>query len=217
MNSLYGKFGQKIDNYVTIAEDPEHGIGFYGEYDVEEKKWLKFRRLNGNIDVAMGHEEGYHSFVAISAFVTAYARYYLYDLLMKIPPGSLFYCDTDSMIVDQKGFTAMEVILDSKRLGALSLDKSAKTLTIYGNKDYVFGSEAKTKGVRTAAKYIDDNTFGQWQQRSLKRVLWNNQADNCHWKWVEKVLREEYTKGIVEKDGMVTPLVLDETITDLPF
>lgn len=217
MNSLYGKFGQKIDNYLTIGKDPEHGLGFYGEYDVELHKWIRFRRMNGKIDIADGYEEGYNSFVAISAFVTAYARCKLGQIIKRVLDGDLYYCDTDSVIVNQRGYKSLQGRCHATNLGSLALEKVSETLTIYNAKDYVFANKRKTKGVRTTAKKIDTHTFGQWQQRSLKRVLWNNQADNCQWKWVEKVMRAEYTKGVVDPDGRVTPFYLDESVDSLPF
>jgi len=212
MNSLYGKFGQKIDNYEHIGEDLEHGVGFYGEWDVEDKKWLRFRRMNGYIDIVTGQVEGYNSFVAISAHVTGYARSLLWSFIRKIPSGRLFYCDTDSLIVDEIGKDILWKHIDENVLGALHLEKQSDTLTVYNAKDYIFANKRKTKGVRTTAKKIDEHTFGQWQQRSLKRVLWNEQADNCQWKWVEKTLQESYKKGIVDDYGVVHPLVLDETV-----
>lgn len=212
MNSLYGKFGQRIDDYTTVGEDPDHGVGFYGEWDVETQKWLRFRRMNGNIDLVTGQVEGYNSFVAISAFVTSYARNLLYELISRVPPEHLFYCDTDSVIVDEIGKRLLSSSISDADLGALHLEKESETITIFNAKDYVFAGKRKIKGVRTKAKRIDEHTFGQWQQRSLKRVLWNEQADNCHWKWVEKTLQETYEKGTVDDMGVTHPLMLNETL-----
>lgn len=212
MNSLYGKFGQKIDNYEHIGEDPEHGVGFYGEYDIDTKKWLKFRKMNGYIDISTGQVEGYNSFVAISAHVTSYARSLLWSFIQKIPSRHLFYCDTDSLIVDEVGRNALWEYINDVELGALHLEKESDTITIFNAKDYIFADKRKIKGVRTTAKKIDAHTFGQWQQRSLKRVLWNEQPDNCQWKWVEKTLREGYKKGTVDDYGVIHPLVLNETV-----
>jgi len=212
MNSLYGKFGQRIDDYTVIGDDPDHGVGFYGEWDVETQKWLRFRRMNGHIALATGQVEGYNSFVAISAHVTSFARSMLYWLIERVPDGHLFYCDTDSLIVDELGRESLQDHIDESVLGALHLEKESETITVYNAKDYVFSGKRKIKGVRTTAKRIDDNTFGQWQQRSLKRVLWNEQPDNCQWKWVEKTLQETYKKGTVDDQGVVRPLILTEGV-----
>ncbi|GAH80494.1 unnamed protein product, partial [marine sediment metagenome] len=164
------------------------------------------------IDIVTGQVEGYNSFAAISAHVTGYARSLLWRLISNVPSGHLFYCDTDSLIVDAVGTNALKALIHEKQLGALHLEKQSDTLTIYNAKDYVFANKRKIKGVRTTAKRIDEHTFGQWQQRSLKRVLWNEQPDNCQWKWVEKTLQAGYKKGTVDDYGVVHPLVLDETV-----
>jgi len=212
LNCLYGKFGQKLDDYITIAEDPEHKIEYWRDYDVERGEWLKFKRVNGLISVAQGFIESFNSFPAIAAHVTAYARCELLGHIDQARAGHVYYCDTDSLIVDTAGSTHLIESVCDTELGALHLEKKSDTVTIRNVKDYTFAGKRKTKGVTSKAVQIHPNVFGQWQQVSLRSVLWNNYTDNCFWKWVEKHLQQEYKKGIVSPSGHVIPFKLSESL-----
>jgi len=212
LNCLYGKFGQKLDDYVAIADDPEHKIEYWRDYDVERHEWLKFKRVDGRISVAQGFIESFNSFPAIAAHVTAYARQELLGHINQAWASHVYYCDTDSLIVDIPGSARLFNSIDDNRLGCLHLERSSDTLTIRNVKDYTFSGKRKTKGVTAKAVEIHPNVFGQWQQVSLRSVLWNNYTDNCFWKWVEKHLQQEYKKGLVCANGLIIPFKLTESL-----
>ncbi len=211
-NCLYGKFGQKLDDYITIADDPDHKIEYWRDYDVEHHEWLKFKRVNGQISVAQGFIESFNSFPAIAAHVTAYARLELQAHIVNAGRGNVFYCDTDSLIVGVEGSMGLIDYISDTELGALHLEKKSDTVTIRNVKDYTFAGRRKTKGVTAKAIEVDTNVWGQWQQVSLRSVLWNNYTDNCFWKWVEKHLQQDYKKGLVLPNGHIIPFVLDEAL-----
>jgi len=212
LNCLYGKFGQKIDDYVDIAEDATHKIEYWRDYDVEKAEWLKFKCINGKVSIAAGHLEAFNSFPAIAAHVTGYARQELLAYIMQAGPGNVYYCDTDSLIVNPKGFEYLAGGIHSGTLGALHQEAKSDTVTIRNVKDYTFAGKRKTKGVTSKAVQVHPNVFGQWQQLSLRSVLWNNYTDNCFWKYVEKHLRSEYKKGSVLANGVVKPYVLAQSL-----
>lgn len=205
MNALYGKFGQAIDRFTTIGLDPKHDLEFWSDWDAEDQEWLTFKKINGKVEVRTGREESYNSFPAIAAHVTAYARCLLHQLLQCVPRYSLFYCDTDSLIVDRRGYEAVKQFCHKTMIGALHLEKQSEAIEINSVKDYVFASTRKIKGVRKNAVQIDIDTFSQWQQVSLRSVIKTGGADTCRWKEVKKQLTGKYTKGIVYPDGLVLP------------
>jgi hypothetical protein len=93
MNSLYGKFGQRREKE-QIVMFPKDTIGlepleFFGDTPFfVEKKVSKSK----------------HILPAIAAFVTCYSRLTLYDYFEKAKAkgGTLYYCDTDSLVTDVK-------------------------------------------------------------------------------------------------------------------
>lgn len=210
MNSLYGKFGQQLDQFVPIAEDREHKLNFWSEWDADDQKWLSFKQINGKVEVFDGKAEAYNSFPAIAAHVTAHSRLLLHLLLSSVPRYSLFYADTDSLIVDQRGYDAVKHLCSNTRLGALHLEKQSSAIQINNVKDYVFARHRKIKGVRKNAEKLGRDVFAQWQQVSLKAVIRQDKPDACFWHRVKKHLKGVYNKGMVYPDGMVLPFRLWE-------
>ncbi|GAJ21876.1 unnamed protein product, partial [marine sediment metagenome] len=103
LNSLYGKFGQKAEVWEKIGEAS-------GEPDRIETCYLSgrnspssIRYLLGEIFECVGIEESFNSFPAIASHVTAYGRMYLYELMKQAGRENVFYCDTDSLIVNEAG------------------------------------------------------------------------------------------------------------------
>ncbi len=92
MNSLYGKFGQKREKQQmvifpisTIGLEP---IDFFGDLPVYVKKVQSRAK---------------HILPAISSFVTSYSRIHLYEKCFEAAirkGGSIYYCDTDSLVTD---------------------------------------------------------------------------------------------------------------------
>lgn len=107
LNSLYGKFGQKI-NGQNIVMDTDNNKSDSIVYDVENglllvdvRRHLKFRG------------------VYIAAWITALARMNHYLLMKQIGFEHVYYCDTDSIITDKK----MKI---SEKIGGLKLEMEIK-------------------------------------------------------------------------------------------
>jgi len=210
MNSLYGKFGQRLDSYVFLAQDPEHKIGYFSEYDMDAHKWVKMKRMNGKVEVWDGKTESYNSFPAIAAHITSNARLTLWQYMLKVRTGRLFYCDTDSLIVDSTASKHLERDVSTGTLGKLHLESTSDTIHVNNVKDYVFASKRRLKGVCIPADKHEGSTFGQWQQVTMKRVLWGQSEPHCYWRYVEKNIAGNYMKGDVSETGIVTPFDLNE-------
>lgn len=95
MNSLYGKFGQK-HKYETGYKVIEEG----GVYNIEE-----YFELNGVIYKYLSEDKNikeYHrkAYPLIASYVTANARIYLYEEMLKVGLDKIIYCDTDSLIIN---------------------------------------------------------------------------------------------------------------------
>ena len=157
-NALYGKFGQYALKQKHVGTcDPKE---FRREqiYDFGDQSYYDWVWLGGNIIKERHDGEGYNSFPAIAAHVTAYARIYLYWFMKQVPAGHLFYVDTDSMIVDQKGFDALKFYIDASAMGMLGIEKVSPWLMINAPKDYAMLGRSRKKGIPAdAAQYKQDH------------------------------------------------------------
>lgn len=209
MNSLYGKFGQKGEDWVKIGDCPDEPDRVEQIFYPARNKRGMIRYLLGEIFELQGFGECFDSFPAIAAHVTAYARIYLYSLMKLAGDGNYFYCDTDSLIVNKTGLDNLKDVITPTGLGGLKIEEQYNHLTIRGLKDYTLPTKTVIKGVRRNAIQIADGVYKQEQWSTLKGILRSGNANEYTIRETVKHLSREYTKGIVTSAGTVYPFVLD--------
>jgi len=200
MNSLYGKFGQKINNWVEL-QDYDHkkeNERIEQIYNIDTKTYTILKYYGGKIYKNDGYSEGFNSFVAIPSYVTAYSRIYLYQLMKIAGLENVLYCDTDSLFLTVDGHEKIKdtEFVDNKKLGCLKLEKKGN-VNIFGCKDYNFNKERKTKGVSKNAIVTSKNKFQYNQFIKIKTALRKNLLDGIYINKVDKELKQQYKKAIV--------------------
>ena len=210
LNSLYGKFGQKADVWKKIGECPDEPDRIELCFDRMSGERGQLRYLLGEIFEFTGFEESFNSFPAIAAHVTAYARLYLWQLMQQTGKENYFYCDTDSLIINEVGLCKLQNRIDNIKLGSLKLVENTHHLIIRGLKDYSINARHVIKGVRKNAVKIADGIYEQEQWPSFKGVLRTSESGTYTVKKVTKVLNRKYKKGEVMSDGSIQPLLLSE-------
>jgi hypothetical protein len=223
LNSLYGKFGQKTTQWEEYDGDTEFIVnGYSAHYDVDDdQKELRFRKIGGVVHVQGEETESAYSFPAIAAHITADAR--LRTSMFRELAGfnEVFYCDTDSLFTSETGSTnllASGVVDDPTTapvLGMLKLEKSSTHYIQHGSKDYEIGEgekfTKKTKGLRKNNRQVGPDEYVMVSFRGFPGSARANELDRSIINMVRKKLKrapEDYTKGIVQGDGWVTPLHL---------
>ena len=105
----------------------------------------------------------------------------------------------------------MQNRIDSLSLGSLKLECETTGLIIRGLKDYSIGTKQVVKGIRKNAVEVRSGVYEQERWPSLKGLLRTASADEYRIKKITKILNRKYTKGHVNKDGTVCPLLLGES------
>ncbi|MBA7528709.1 hypothetical protein ES705_20897 [subsurface metagenome] len=210
LNSLYGKFGQKAENWVKVGvcpnEPDREELMFYDGSDRVDR--LRF--LLGEVFKLKSYGEAFNSFPAIASHVSAYARMYLWSLMQLAGHGNYFYGDTDSLIVNDKGMDNLTPVLDDTKLGFMKHEETTHKLIIHGLKDYEKDSKVVIKGIRRNAVKISEGVYRQEQWSSFKGLLHSGDINTYTVKSVTKHLSRKYTKGIVTDSGVVKPIALSE-------
>ena len=207
LNSLYGKFGQKAENWKKIGKspnEPDHEVTYFCN---NPRRIIRQRYLLGELYELKGYSESFDSFPAIAAHVTAYGRMYLWKLMTIAGNGNYFYCDTDSLIVNTEGLQCLQSHINPTKLGSLKVEHEYAHLVIRGLKDYATPSKTVIKGVRKNAVKIADGIYKQEQWPTFKGLLQSGDANTYTVKHVTKHLSREYTKGVVKDNGIVKPFV----------
>lgn len=209
LNTLYGKLGQRNQEWRFDHECPNAPDEIRTEYDVQAKRVRTYRIIAGRCDELCGQIEAFHSFPAIPAHITADARLLLYEYIQAVGKDHIYYCDTDSVFTDSVGHARLARFIDPTRLGYLSVKSLSDTLTIRGLKDYQFGNESLIKGVRRDAEQLDDHTFRQIQFEGMNGALRNQRSHLQTTRMITKHIQRAYSKGVIEAGGRVAPFVID--------
>lgn len=117
----------------------------------------------------------------------------------------MYYCDTDSLLVDTEGARRLAGAVDVERLGALKVEGVFDEVELWGPKDYRFGTKERHKGVRGNATWLDASTVRQQKWSSLRGLLQGGDLTAPVTRDVTKHLRRTYEKGRVTAGGFVVP------------
>jgi len=208
LNCLYGKFGQKAEKLKEVGSFPENLNFIEHVIDADTNERRTEYHILGKTYILEEAGETIDSFPAISAHVTANARLYLWNLIKKAGLRNVFYCDTDSLLVNEKGKQALRTKINSRKLGMLSITIMAEEVEIRGAKDYRFGELTKIKGIGKHARLIGKNTWEQEQFLKFRSMLRKGIQTGAATKTIIKTLRRQYDKGKVLRNGFVVPFSL---------
>ncbi len=208
LNSLYGKFGQKAEEWTKVADCPGEPDRYEYLIRADSPGTTSIRYLMGQCFELTRFGESFDSFPAIAAHVTAEGRMHLYRLMKRAGRGNYYYCDTDSLIVNAKGLERIKPLLHDTHLGKLKVEETMDALSIYGLKDYVTGKKTVTKGIRKTAIQLSPGVYEQDRWPSLQGMLRSGKHAVYTVEKTIKHLRREYKKGVVKDDGTVVPIRL---------
>lgn len=205
MNSLYGKFGQVMRKDVHIGHTEDLTPRVWVEIDVETGETRKIRAFAGQLHELEVGGESWWSHPAIAAHVTAYARLHLWRLIREAGVRDVAYCDTDSLLVSERGALRLQGQWIGDGLGKLQVEATMLEAMIHGPKDYVMGPKRRTKGVRQNAVWTGPNTVEQDHWFGLKGLVATGDISAPRVKRITKRLARVYKKGKTLPGGRTRP------------
>lgn len=206
LNSLYGKFGQMHHEWARVDDPDLEALAV--DYYVDMRTGLRWAlyRIMGETWSSRVVGEANNSFPAIAAHVTAYARDYLWTLREVALPENCFYCDTDSLFVNQAGYTRLESHMEPDRLGGLKVEAVGAELEIQAPKVYRLGDTWKRKGIRKDALEVEPGTFEQDRFASFRTQFRWPGGEPYHTTRVRRQLSYRLYDGVADAFGQVTPV-----------
>ena len=231
LNSLYGKFGEKRERILheedgdpnefykrnvvirtegLIDEDASFDWRYHSEPWMDEEwtggvEWEAFNKYQ----LSALEDEGPMSQPSIAAHVTDYGRQLLYTFMCTVGIDRVLYCDTDSLIIRERDVDRLNEVIDETELGKLKIEATEDHAVFANCKDYRFGGETKTKGIRSNAQAVAPDTFTQSRFLGLHSLLRAGIRRGFVVAPVTKELAGRYDKGTVNIDGSVSPLVFN--------
>jgi len=208
-NSLYGKFGQTDIETDLSFEMPPLAPREAPYYDWRTQHWCRIYKLGYQTVYERSGGESFNSFPAIPAHVTAYARMYLWSLIEKAGPENVFYCATDSLLVNQRGFDNLEPLVDDHKLGYLKVQNVSACLEIWGPNNFRMGEVLKSGGIRKSAKQLGHNLYEQDKFLGLRGAVRVGDPDLVTVKKIRKRMHRRIKTGVVTPTGKIDPFRLD--------
>lgn len=210
MNSLYGKFAQKIQTESIYLDNIGNHLDLITQHQ-RDGTFIKLdmfnqERLDAFLVVKSSKNFSLsYSIPSFASYITSGARVKLLSKLVEMKSKKPVYCDTDSI-----AFEVPTYFEDTKALGAWSLEEKIIT-DVRGLKNYAYISndklENKIKGVPRKAAQVDANTFTYTSVLRTKEALRRNMDPGQNIKRT-KILTNKYTKRIVLDDGETKPIEL---------
>ena len=210
LNSLYGKFGQRTAEMIEanpneISDDEvNENMVSTASGDVE------YIRFAGKVYKKERREPSFNSFIAIAAHVTSYARVHLYRHIELAEPQNVYYMDTDSLFVNQKGFKNLTSRIDNSKLGYMKVEKESRNVAILGAKSYIWNDERKIKGIPYSSTEIAPGAYQYLEFMKFKTKLRKGLLNNQIVQTKVRTLSGIYDKGKVTDTGRVIPLEVKE-------
>ncbi len=209
LNTLYGKFGQKIDSLTKIKDAKKEKYYAYDLVALNTRKITKMKIINHVLYSQKKTLVSTYSIPSIATEVTSYARVKLLESIIKIGWNNVFYCDTDSVITNKKGHEIIKKNYEGHELGEYELEDQSDYVEIFALKDYNFNKSKKRKSIPSKSKKIAKNTYEYTHFSTTREGMVLNQTNSMRTKKQKKTLSRKYTKGIVNKDGTISPIILD--------
>lgn len=229
LNSLYGKFGQLKKENTIVGECSELEIGSHLVIDHDTKECYMTKRFAGKVIKSVStKEESYNSFPAIASYCTAYARMELLEAIEKADWKNVFYCDTDSVFINQAGFDNLKGYVDPSKLGMLKLEYVSNGMIIKGCKDYIIFKDKEKEGItikETKIKGVNKKSLLQSENLNSSNVysdllkfdkfatsLHNGKINCIVERRMSKTLTRKYSKGTKLENGKIKSIRLFEDI-----
>lgn len=208
MNSLYGKFGQMNGDLVKKYDYPIKDFGYVQVMKEDGTGFTQCMVINNEVFEQKKDTLTNHTFPIIAAEITANARNKMCDIFEAARWHNLYYTDTDSLITNDSGVRLLEQYIDNKKLGYLKDEGKSKNCIIKGLKNYSWNGKRTLKGVPLSADYIGNNTYRFNKFRTLNQSIFSRETNRYSHIISKKVMKGDYSKGIVNSDKTVSPFRL---------
>lgn len=214
-NAFYGKWGQRNPTYEVRKANHGEPIGMQTVISSVDGRRESRLCMGGKIWIKTGEKLTSHTSYPLASWITSAARVKLWELATVAGREHVYYCDTDSLFVDETGYNRLLPYIQPGVLGKLEVKQVVNKLTIRGAKDYEVDGVLRIKGVSKKSIQVDSNTFEYVSFEGVRTRLRKDHVGQVVQTTVSKVLGRDYQKGIVTPYGHVNPFVLSPE-TPLP-
>ena len=214
-NAIYGKLAQKGYSQKIIGDCPPDEAWAEVFLDGVTGGWIWHYAFGGKVVEQRQTAHGFHSFVGLSAHITANLRSYLYDLIELAGWGNVYYVDTDAVVVNQAGYDRLAHLVKPNVLGMLKVEDQADEIEIWGQKRYRIGDNVTLAGVKPSAIQCGGGEVIQTDTQELKTALRGRRANSVIERITRKRLRPRAGTNTASTTGWIPSPAVELTPTAL--
>jgi DNA polymerase family B len=211
LNSLYGKFGQQSAHWEECEPPLEPWMwGQRAIRNAETGDVRKFRSIGGFIQEEQPPSEHKQAFPAISAWVTAYARQRMRQLVAIAGSRNVFYVVNDALYVNQAGLINLQLAgeVTEGELGKLRQKRYGPNAEFWAPNNYRVGDERIVAGVHRNAKQVGTHIYEEESFQRLKDITASRPNSHIDVTLRTKVLVSKIKRCHVGSDGWTYPITL---------
>jgi hypothetical protein len=165
--ALIGRFGTRYSVWDAFGDSVGGGVGLGGFSDLDASSRGQLLEVGGKSFVSGALTDHPMSAPQVMSWISAQARVDLWGAMCGAGLENVLYVDTDSIIVDGAGDSALE------RCGVPGLRRKSRyqSLDILGTRRLVEDRKLKAAGVPAAARRVAQHTWSSESWDSLQRSL----------------------------------------------
>ena len=226
-NSLYGKFGQRIDEksiYISDIQKEFDKVQYYQRNKLF-KKLVPFNSTRNDYFLVINNKKNItnHSIPCFASYVTSYGRLQLLKKLIEMKDKNVVYCDTDSIFFEinnniqsehdlggwkienkivteikgLKNYKYMDGLTEIWRVKGVPVNKGRKVKIFEGDKEHIFD----------AVEQMNDNTFRYFNLIKSKEGLRRGLETGILTARIKKI-SGVYDKRTTLKHGKTEPIIV---------
>lgn len=226
--SVPGKWASRTWETVELGASPFAGWAFEDGWDADTRARASMLSLAGKRWLAIADQEPDNGYPAILAWIEAYVRTRLANVIDALGPNCVMQANTDGLIVREsvmgsktaggllrapKGLTgpaktrwAMDMLAPLVAPLTLRIKRTAKSVTVLGPQHYQAGGERKFSGIPAIATQAGPGVYRFKQWPSLSWQLQRGDERGYVRPEREVTVVGPYAPGWVLADGRVDPV-----------
>lgn len=175
--TLIGRFAMRYQSWEDFAQAPTDDLRIMNGYDRDEDAPFRLLQVGKQVKMMGEESESMNAVPAITGYVMSEARRRLWDVSQRIGPESVYYIDTDSLIVGSRGYHRYRALADRPEMAGLRVKRRFRGYSIAGPRQIIIGGEPRIAGLPKGSKRIGEWQFQGHVWRGLDEAIKHGEAD----------------------------------------
>lgn len=176
-NTLVGRFGMRYPEWENIGWSPRSDAFAIPLWDVDTDEEHLLMQAGHELFEQVGVSDPRYCAPMVTGYIMSSLRAKLWRLMSAMPPMSLLYVDTDSVLTTDAWRPHMRAISRSPDFEGLRLKRTWDGFAIYGPRQIITGNEVRFSGLPKTATRVGRHDFEGEVTESLGQALGANALD----------------------------------------